>query len=177
VRALLWPPFALSASAQPATVVEGTTGQGLFWPLFPRSAWAEPATVMADTTVEEVVLTPVHSEAWAQSATEVAGTKFERAALASVRLVGESSASHCVGGHYRCERCSGLCSVGRLDLRQPLLSRARLVKVMLWPMFAWSARTQAATVVTCTKVEGVTLTLYPKLCVGSASHCDGSHDS
>ena len=38
--------------------------------------------------------------AWAQPATVVAGTTDEGPALASVRLVGMGSASHCVGGHF-----------------------------------------------------------------------------
>jgi hypothetical protein len=46
----------------------------LIWPLFGRSAWAQPATVVAGNTGEGV-------------------------SLASVRLVGVGSASHCGGGH------------------------------------------------------------------------------
>jgi hypothetical protein len=49
--------------------------RALLWPLFARSAWAQSATVLA-------------------------GTTSEAAALASVRLVGVGSTSHCGVGHY-----------------------------------------------------------------------------
>jgi hypothetical protein len=50
--------------------------RALLWPLFPQSACAQPATLLA-------------------------GTTGEGAALASVRLVGVGSDSHCGGGHDR----------------------------------------------------------------------------
>jgi hypothetical protein len=71
------------------------SGEGGFWPLFARSAWAQAASVVESTTDED-------------------------ASLASVRLVGEGSASHCGGGNVKLELCSGLCSIGRCGLSQPL---------------------------------------------------------
>jgi hypothetical protein len=81
VRALLWALFAWSSSAQPATVVAGTTGEGfalasiqsfdvsqsanmvagrklwaLLWPLLARLVFAQPATVEAGTTGEDSTL-------------------------------------------------------------------------------------------------------------------------
>jgi hypothetical protein len=50
--------------------------KALLWPLFACTTWSEAATVVAETT-------------------------GEGPALASVRLVGVGSASHCVGGHDR----------------------------------------------------------------------------
>jgi hypothetical protein len=76
VRALLMPLFARSASTQPSSVVLSTNGEGGFWPLFARSACA-------------------------QAASEVTNTTGEDAALATVRLVGVGSASHCGGGNVR----------------------------------------------------------------------------
>jgi hypothetical protein len=107
-------------------VVAGTTVEGAVWPLFARSAWAQPATVVADTTGEGAALPSVRlagvgpanhlwwarqirallwllfdRSAWAQQATVVAGTTGEDAALAYVPLVVMGSASHCGCGHDR----------------------------------------------------------------------------
>jgi hypothetical protein len=135
--ALLWPLFARSAWAQPATVVTDATvesaalaldGLGpasqcggehdkvraLLWPLFPRSVWAQPATVLAGTTVEG-------------------------ASLASVLSVCIGSASHWVGGHDRWGRCSGRYSLGRRWLSQPQCWRVRQVTALVLPLFASSA--------------------------------------
>jgi hypothetical protein len=73
LRSLLWTLFILSAWAQPANLVAGTTGKAPLWPLFAWSAWALTATV-------------------------VAGTKVEGAALASVLSVCVVSGSLCGGG-------------------------------------------------------------------------------
>jgi hypothetical protein len=79
-KALFWPLFHWSASAQTATDVAGTTIEGpalasvplvgvchsrqlraLVWPLFAWSSLDHPATVVAGTTHEGVVLTSVAS--------------------------------------------------------------------------------------------------------------------
>jgi hypothetical protein len=57
---------------------------------------------------------------WAQPATVVACTTGEVAALASVRLVCMIEDRRCGGGHYRRERASSLCSLGRRGMSQPL---------------------------------------------------------
>jgi hypothetical protein len=196
VRALLWPLFDQSASAQPATVEAGMTGEGaalacvysvsvgsanhcgggpdswgrcsglcslgrrglktalwwrawqvraLLWPVFARSAWAQLTTV-------------------------VAGPTGEGAALASVRSLAVGSTSHCCGGQEMWGRFSGLCSLGRHGLRQPLWWRARQVRTLLWPLIAWSAWAQPATVVAGTTGEGSALASVWSVDVGSASH-------
>jgi hypothetical protein len=43
--------------------------------------------------------------------------------------------------------CSGLCSLGRRVLSQPLWLRAGNVTAIIWSLFAWSAWYQPATVV------------------------------
>jgi hypothetical protein len=58
--------------------------------------------------------------AWAPIATMVAGTSGEVAALTTVRSVGVGSASHCDSWHAWRERWSGLGSLGRHGLSQPL---------------------------------------------------------
>jgi hypothetical protein len=63
----------------------------------------------------------------------VTGMRVEGVALASVLYFG---ASLCV-----------VSSLGRRGLMQPLWSRARHVRALLWPLFAWSAWVQKATVV------------------------------
>jgi hypothetical protein len=70
----------------------------LLWPLFAQSAWAQKCTVVAGKTREGLL--PLFARwAWAQTSNVVAGKDGEGAALASVRLFGEGSASHCAGGH------------------------------------------------------------------------------
>jgi hypothetical protein len=76
VRALLWPLFARSAWAHPATVCRERQVRALLWPLFPPSAWAQPATVLA-------------------------GMTGEGAGLASVCSFGVGTYNHCDGGHDR----------------------------------------------------------------------------
>jgi hypothetical protein len=102
-------------------------------------------------------------------------------ALASVPLYGEFSASH-LWGQNSCGscsglcsifrrglsqplswrapqggRCSGLCSLGRRGLSQPLLWRKRQIIAVLWPLFACSAWAQPATVEAGTTDEGAAL--------------------
>jgi hypothetical protein len=50
------------------------------------------------------------------------------------------------------------------------------MRALLWTMFAWSARAQAATVVACTKVEGADLAYVRLVGEGSAKHCGGGHE-
>jgi hypothetical protein len=96
VRALLWSLFAWSAWDQAATVLEAQLVWALLWPLIGWSVWAYQATVLA-------------------------GTTGEGAGLISSRLVVVDSDSHCGGGHDRLGSCSGLCSLGRRGLNQPML--------------------------------------------------------
>jgi hypothetical protein len=111
--------------------------------------------------------------ACAQLETVVAGTKCEGAALASVRLFGIDSASHCSGGHDRCGRCSGLCSLVRRGLSQPLWWRSQQVRALLWPVFARSAWAQPASVLAVTVSDGAALASVPSVGVGLASPCGG----
>jgi hypothetical protein len=83
-RAQLWPQFARSGWAQQVCVRGHDRVRARLWRLFARSVLDQPAMVLACTT-------------------------GEGASLASDRRVGLGSASHCVGGHDRLVRCSGLC--------------------------------------------------------------------
>jgi hypothetical protein len=74
--------------------------RALLWPLFPRSAWALPATVLEGTTGDGAALASFVWSTWSQPATVVADTTGVGAALASVRTVGVASCSHCGGVHY-----------------------------------------------------------------------------
>jgi hypothetical protein len=109
--------------------------------------------------------------AWAQSGTVGAGTTGEGAALASVRLVGVDSASKFDGGQYWNGHCSGLCSLSRRGIRQPLWWRERHLRAQLWPLFARAARAQPAYVLADTKGEGAPLAYVLSLGVGSCSPC------
>ena len=91
------------------------------------------------------------SSALAQPATVVEGTTFEDAVLAFVMSAGEVSSSHW----------------GR---------RGRQVISLLWPLFAWLAWAQQATVVVGTTGEGSTLATFRLVVVGPASHHGGLHD-
>jgi hypothetical protein len=107
----------------------------------------------------------------------VAGLTVECAPLAAVLSVGGGSASHWCGSDDRRGRCFCLCSVGRRGLSQPPLWRERQERALLWPLFAWWARAQPATVVVGTTGEGASLASVPSVGLGSASHCGGGHDS
>jgi hypothetical protein len=121
------------------------------WPLYARSAWSQPTTV-------------------------VAGTTSEGATLASVRSVGVGSASHCGGGYDRLGSYSGLSSRGRRVPSQKLWWRARNVTALLWPLYAFLALTQPATVVAGTTGVGAALASVPSFGVCSASHFGGGHN-
>jgi hypothetical protein len=69
----------------------------------------------------------------------VAGTKGEGTGLASVRSNGVGSASLFGVGHDLCSGCTGLYSLDRRALKQPLWWRERHVREVLWPMYDWSA--------------------------------------
>ena len=83
--------------------------------------------------------------------------------MASVRLVGLGSETHCDGEHDRRGRCSGLCSLSRRGFIQLLWRRDRELRELLWPVNAWSAwvqpeltevRAAPSHVVTATTVAG-----------------------
>ena len=71
------------------------------------------------------------SSAWAKPATVVVGTPGEGSDLASVRLVGVGSGSHCGGSHDMRGRCFSLFLLGRRGLMQPLRWEARRVRAIL----------------------------------------------
>jgi hypothetical protein len=50
------------------------------------------------------------------------------------------------------------------------------VRALLWPLFAWSAWAQPATVEAFTIGEGAALASDRSVDVGSTSHCGGGHD-
>jgi hypothetical protein len=54
-------------------------------------------------------------------------------------------------------RFSGLCSLCRRRLRQPLCWRTRQERALLWPLFHWLARASPATEVAGTTGEGAVL--------------------
>jgi hypothetical protein len=151
VNALVWPSFAGSAWAQPASVVTETTGEAtdlasvqlvgdgiiqllwwrarelraLFWLLLACSAWAQPATVLA-------------------------GTRDEGANVAFFRFVVVGPTSHC-----------GL--------------RARHLRAQFWLLFSCSAWAQSSTVMASTTGEGAGLASVPLIGVVPASHCGGGY--
>ena len=122
----------------------------MVWGQIAWSSWALPAPLVAGKTVEGAHLASVRlaryfmallwllfaRSALAHSATVVAGTTDEGADLASERSVGVRSAIHCCRGHDIYWRCSGLCSLGRRWLIQPLWWWARQVSALLWPLFS-----------------------------------------
>jgi hypothetical protein len=86
--------------------------RALLCPLLALSAWAQPVTVLAGTTCESAFLTSVRLTAWAQPTSVVAVKSDVGAPLASFRSVGVGSASNFGGGHDMWLRCSGLFSFG-----------------------------------------------------------------
>jgi hypothetical protein len=191
VRTLLWTLFAWSARAQPAAVVAGTTGEGdalasvrlvgegsarhyggghdrcgrcTGLSSFGRRGIIQPLR-WRERQVRGLFLPLFAWSAWAQPATVVAGTSGEGASLATVRSIGVGSASHCGGGHDRREHCSGLYS----------FHRRRLLRALLWPLFALSWWAQPATVMEGTTGEGAGLDTVRSVVVDSASHCGGGN--
>jgi hypothetical protein len=174
VRTLLWPLFARSAWAQPATVLAGTRIEDATlasfarstWLnhvsviLFDRSAWDQPVTVWRARQVREHFWPLFSWSAWVQPASEVAGLTGVCAALASVRSVGINTTTHCVVGQVWLGRFYGLCSLGLRALRQPLWWRARQVRTLLWPLFSRSAWEQPATVVAGTSGESAAVASF-----------------
>jgi hypothetical protein len=67
--------------------------------LFHQSAWAQPASVLDGTTGKVAALASVSSVGVGSTATAVAGTTGDGSALAPVCLVGMGSTSHCGGRH------------------------------------------------------------------------------
>jgi hypothetical protein len=108
VRELLWPLFAWSARAQPATVEAGTTGEGAAQATVTSVGVGSANHWVGGTKGECAALASVRLVGVAQQDTLVAGTTGEGAALAYVRLVGVGPATHCGGGHESSGRCSGL---------------------------------------------------------------------
>ena len=124
MRAMLWTLFALSAWAQPATVVAGTTYEcvvlasvrfvgvdtdshcrgshyrcGRCCGLRSLSGRGNSQPLLANTSGEDLHWPLIARSACAQPATVVEGTTGERAALDSVSMFGVGSASHCGGGN------------------------------------------------------------------------------
>jgi hypothetical protein len=50
------------------------------------------------------------------------------------------------------------------------------MRALLWPLFTRSSYAQPATVVAGSTGEGVPMSSFRSLGVGSASHCGGGHD-
>jgi hypothetical protein len=50
------------------------------------------------------------------------------------------------------------------------------VKALLWPLFAWSAWAQTATVVAGKRGEGAALASVRLVGMGSARHCGAGHN-
>jgi hypothetical protein len=131
VRALLWPLFARSEWAQPATVVEGTTGEGAAPCSVRLVGVSSESHCCGGTTGDALIWPPIACLAWTDAATEVASSKDEGAGLASVRSVGVGRARHCGDEQDRRVHCSGLCYFGRRRPSQPLWWRTRRV----WALF------------------------------------------
>jgi hypothetical protein len=137
---------------------------------FRQPLWWRPRQVRA-------LLRPLFTlSAWAQHANVVVGKTDHCAALASLRLVGVGPASHCGGGHDRSGRCSGLCSLGRHGLRQPLWWRTLQVRALLRPLFALSAWVQPGSVVVDLSDKGGALASVRLVFKGLDSRCGGGHD-
>jgi hypothetical protein len=94
--------------------------RALLWPLIAWSAWIQPATLVAVTKVEGAALASFRLVDLGSASHCGSSTTRVTATLASVRSVGVGSAMHSVGVHDRCRCCSGLCSLGRRGLNQPL---------------------------------------------------------
>jgi hypothetical protein len=77
--------------------------------------------------------------------------------LASVTSVGVGLASQCGGGQVRRGRLSGLCSIGRRGLSQPLMWQERQFMALVCPLFDGLAWALAPTVVAGATVEGADL--------------------
>jgi hypothetical protein len=165
------------SSDQAATVVASTTGKGAALASVRLVGMGSATTVVAGPTGESAALASVRLVGMGSASNRGGGSTGEGAALASVRLVGVGSASHLVGMHDRRERCSGLCSLGRHGLSQPLWRHGRHVRTLLWPLFAWSAWAQPDTVVAGTAIKGADLASVRLFGMGSASHRVGEHDS
>jgi hypothetical protein len=124
-----------------------------------------------------VLLWPMFAlSAWTQKATVVAGKAVEGGDVASLRLFGVALNSHSLSGHYWLGRFCCLCLRGRRGLSQPMWWRARQVRTLLCPMFAWWALAHPATVVARTSGEGAALASVRSGGLGSASHCACGHD-
>ena len=90
----------------------------LLWSLIAWSAWSQQSAVLAGTTVKGAA--QAAARLIGEGSASHFGVSYDDAALTSSRLVEVVSDSHFGGGHDRRERWSGLFSVGRLGLSQPL---------------------------------------------------------
>jgi hypothetical protein len=169
VRALLWPLFALTAWAQPATTVAGTSGE--------NAALASVSLIglgMSQPTwwlerKRRALLWPLFAwSAWAHSATVVAGRKVEGAALSPVRLVGVSSGNHCGGWHNMFAFLAWAHSV--TVVAGTTGEGAELASVRLVGMSSASHCGGGTT------GEGAALASVRSVVLVSASHCCGGHD-
>jgi hypothetical protein len=123
----------------------------LICPLSARSACAQPPILVAALRVSALLCPLFDRLGWDQLDPVVASTTCEGAALASVRLDGVGSDSHCIGGHDKRVCC-------------------------FWPLFAQWAWAQPDTVLVGTTIEGADLASVRSVGVGSARHCDSGHD-
>jgi hypothetical protein len=151
--------------------------RALLKPLFARSAWAQPASVLAGMPDEGAALASVRLVDKGLGSRCGGGQHRSRRCLVCVRLVGVGPAIHCGGGHDRSGHCSGLCLLGRRGLRQPLWWRTRLLRALLWHLFALSASAQTATMLAGTKIQDAALASVRLVIMGLVSSCVGRYDS
>ena len=95
----------------------------------------------------------------------------------SVRPFGEGSASRCGGGHDCLGYSSGLSSLGRRGVSQPLWWRVRQVMAPQWTLLSRSVRAQPATVLAGTTGEGPPLASDRLVGVDSASNSGEGPDT
>jgi hypothetical protein len=89
----------------------------------------------------------------------VAVSTGEGAALVSDLSADVGSASHCGGWHESLGHSSGLCSLNRIGLCQPLWWRERQVMALIWHLFYRSAWAQPHTFLTGTTFRALQWTL------------------
>ena len=91
--------------------------------------------------------------------------------LASVTSVGVGLASQYCRGQVRRGRRSGLCSIGRRGLSQPLLWQERQFRALVCPLVDGLAWALAHTVVAGATVEGADLAHVRSFCVRTENDC------
>ena len=150
--------------------------RALVCPLLDRLSWVLAATVVAGTRGDGASLASVRWVGLGSASHGGYVHEIEGASLMSFGFFGVGTASHSAGGHDRRGRCSGLCSTERRRISRPLCWRARMLRALLYPLFARSAWAHAATVLADTTVEGVALASVRSVGVGSAGHYDSGHE-